>query len=57
MAQQESPENTPTPAEPRPDGQDPEETPGEIRRPEPNEQPDPHREPIEVPETEDPEAD
>jgi hypothetical protein len=53
MAQQESGENTR--AEPRPDAQDPEETPGGIRRPEPN-KPDPNREPN-PPETEDPEAD
>jgi hypothetical protein len=57
VTQQESPDNTPTPAEPRPDGQDPADAPGEVRRPEPNEQPDPNREPIDVPETEDPEAD
>jgi hypothetical protein len=57
VTQQESPDNTPTPAEPRPDEQDPEQTPGEIRRPDPLEQPDPNREPIRVPEVDDPEAD
>jgi hypothetical protein len=55
VTQQESQENTPSQAEPRPDAQDPEETPGGIRRPEPTE-PDPNREPN-PPETEDPEAD